>query len=59
MIWYLMVPPSHEYLAELEPLGWIHTQPNELPQLSPQVGYRGRPQEAPRTSRLTRRISKD
>ena len=28
---------SHEYLSELEPLGWIHTQPNELPQLSPQV----------------------
>jgi len=28
--------PSHEYLSELEPLGWIHTQPNELPQLSPQ-----------------------
>ena len=21
---------------EMEPLGWIHTQPNELPQLSPQ-----------------------
>ena len=28
--------PQHEYLKELEPLGWIHTQPNELPQLSPQ-----------------------
>jgi len=28
--------PSHEYLTDLEPLGWIHTQPNELPQLSPQ-----------------------
>jgi len=28
--------PDHEYLKELEPLGWIHTQPNELPQLSPQ-----------------------
>merc|ERR1711963_850877 len=28
--------PGHEYLNELEPLGWIHTQPNELPQLSPQ-----------------------
>ncbi|MCL4147963.1 UNVERIFIED_CONTAM: hypothetical protein GTU68_027590, partial [Idotea baltica] len=27
--------PQHEYLNELEPLGWIHTQPNELPQLSP------------------------
>ena len=28
--------PQHEYLKDLEPLGWIHTQPNELPQLSPQ-----------------------
>jgi len=28
--------PGHEYLKEMEPLGWIHTQPNELPQLSPQ-----------------------
>jgi len=27
--------PEHEYLEDLEPLGWIHTQPNELPQLSP------------------------
>ncbi|KAI8804010.1 NUC071 domain-containing protein [Cladochytrium replicatum] len=27
--------PEHEYLADYEPLGWIHTQPNELPQLSP------------------------
>lgn len=24
------------HLQEMEPLGWIHTQPNELPQLSPQ-----------------------
>jgi len=23
-------------MQEMEPLGWIHTQPNELPQLSPQ-----------------------
>ena len=22
-------------VQEMEPLGWIHTQPNELPQLSP------------------------
>lgn len=29
--------PQDEYLGEMEPLGWIHTQPNELPQLSPQV----------------------
>eukprot|EP00731_Ephydatia_muelleri_P023645 Em0015g1228a len=28
--------PSHEYLKDMEPLGWVHTQPNELPQLSPQ-----------------------
>ena len=23
--------PSHEYLEELEPLGWVHTQPHETP----------------------------
>jgi len=28
--------PEHQYLKGLEPLGWVHTQPNELPQLSPQ-----------------------
>ncbi|XP_026190475.1 pre-mRNA-processing-splicing factor 8 [Cyclospora cayetanensis] len=28
--------PSHPYIADLEPLGWIHTQPNENPQLLPQ-----------------------
>jgi len=28
--------PEHEYLEDLEPLGWIHTQPNELPHLAPQ-----------------------
>ena len=28
--------PRHQYLDDLEPLGWVHTQPNELPQLSPQ-----------------------
>ena len=28
--------PSHEYLDDLEPLGWIHTQPRELPYLSPE-----------------------
>eukprot|EP00054_Salpingoeca_dolichothecata_P008277 m.47246 g.47246 ORF g.47246 m.47246 type:complete len:2320 (+) comp17625_c1_seq1:72-7031(+) len=27
--------PDHEYLETYEPLGWIHTQPNEMPQLSP------------------------
>ncbi|RUS28601.1 PRP8 domain IV core-domain-containing protein, partial [Jimgerdemannia flammicorona] len=28
--------PEHEYLADLEPLGWIHTQPQELMNMSPQ-----------------------
>ena len=28
--------PEHDFLADMEPLGWIHTQPNELPQLAPQ-----------------------
>lgn len=28
--------PNHDDLNELEPLGWIHTQPNELPYLSPE-----------------------
>ncbi|KAJ1893687.1 pre-mRNA-splicing factor 8, partial [Kickxella alabastrina] len=28
--------PNHEYLRDLEPLGWIHTMPNELSHLSPQ-----------------------
>ena len=27
--------PEHDSLRDLEPLGWLHTQPNELPQLSP------------------------
>ncbi|KAL1925735.1 uncharacterized protein VTP21DRAFT_618 [Calcarisporiella thermophila] len=27
--------PDHDYLKDMEPLGWVHTQPNELPQLSP------------------------
>lgn len=27
--------PDSEYLEGLEPLGWLHTQPNELAQLSP------------------------
>jgi pre-mRNA-processing factor 8 len=31
------LPNNHHYLNDMEPLGWIHTQPNELPQLSPQV----------------------
>ena len=29
--------PDHDYLRDLEPLGWIHTQPNEAPQMAPQV----------------------
>ncbi|CAM2704830.1 unnamed protein product [Rotaria socialis] len=28
--------PEHESFKDMEPLGWIHTQPKELPQLSPQ-----------------------
>jgi len=28
--------PEHELLKTMEPLGWIHTQPNESPQLAPQ-----------------------
>jgi pre-mRNA-processing factor 8 len=27
--------PGDDLLEDLEPLGWLHTQPNELPQLSP------------------------
>ena len=48
LVWWCYDPPSkvhlpkkmpeHPYLEEMEPLGWIHTQPNELPQLNPQVG---------------------
>ncbi len=29
--------PEHDYLRDLEPLGWLHTQPNELLQMSAQV----------------------
>jgi len=28
--------PDHPHLKNMEPLGWIHTQPNELPQLPSQ-----------------------
>ena len=28
-------PPSHSYLSDLEPLGWIHTQPTESTEISP------------------------
>ncbi|CAJ1381669.1 unnamed protein product [Effrenium voratum] len=28
--------PDHDHLRDLEPLGWIHTQPQEQPHLSPQ-----------------------
>merc|ERR1711871_1899054 len=27
--------PDHDHLADLEPLGWIHTQPSQLQMLSP------------------------
>jgi pre-mRNA-processing factor 8 len=30
------LPENEEYLGDLEPLGWLHTQPSELPQLPPQ-----------------------
>ena len=29
--------PENDFLKDLEPLGWLHTQPNELRQLPPQV----------------------
>ena len=28
---------TYDFLNDLEPLGWMHTQLNELPQLMPQV----------------------
>jgi len=28
--------PEHDYIKDMEPLGWLHTQPSELPQLPPQ-----------------------
>ncbi|KAL3154210.1 Pre-mRNA-processing-splicing factor 8A [Trebouxia sp. C0010 RCD-2024] len=28
--------PEHDYLRDLEPLGWLHTQPNEQPQMASQ-----------------------
>ncbi|KAH0879773.1 hypothetical protein HID58_067167 [Brassica napus] len=31
-----VVLPENDLLNGLEPLGWLHTQPNELPELSPQ-----------------------
>ncbi len=31
--------PEHDYLRDLEPLGWLHTQPNELLQMSAQVHH--------------------
>lgn len=27
--------PDHDYLRDLEPLGWLHTQPHESPQMAP------------------------
>ncbi len=42
--------PEHPFLDDLEPLGWIHTQPNELPQLSPNdVVFHARKMEASKT----------
>ena len=31
--------PEHDYLRDLEPLGWLHTQPNELTQMAAQVSH--------------------
>ena len=42
--------PEHDYLADLEPLGWMHTQPNELLQMSAQA-------RATRTPRLMKSAS--
>lgn len=36
-----MTLPDHDYLKDLEPLGWIHTQPNELSHMAPQVCSHG------------------
>jgi pre-mRNA-processing factor 8 len=36
---HVIVPnqmPEHEFLKDMEPLGWLHTQPSELPQLPAQ-----------------------
>ncbi|KAF6148346.1 hypothetical protein GIB67_025565 [Kingdonia uniflora] len=33
--------PEYDFLNDLKPLGWMHTQPNELPQLSPQAESNG------------------
>ena len=35
--------PCHHPLEDIEPLGWLHTQLNELPQLSPQVSTPSNP----------------
>jgi hypothetical protein len=37
----LTISSEHDYLKDLEPLGWLHTQPNELPQMAPQVSVMG------------------
>lgn len=31
--------PEHDYLSDLEPLGWLHTQPNEQIQMAPQASF--------------------
>ncbi|CAF5015748.1 unnamed protein product, partial [Rotaria sp. Silwood1] len=35
IVYLLNLLPQYEYIKNMEPLGWIHTQPNGLPQLSP------------------------
>ena len=44
--------PEHEYLEDLEPLGWLHTQPNESPQLP---GGRVRARAHPRAEQIVGR----
>lgn len=34
--WFCFFSKPLSFCQEMEPLGWIHTQPNESPQLSPQ-----------------------
>ena len=46
--------PEHEYLEDLEPLGWLHTQPNESPQLPRRTCARTRASSS-RTNRGTAR----
>ncbi|CAM9609570.1 unnamed protein product [Heterosigma akashiwo] len=46
--------PDHDHLEGLEPLGWLHTQPNELPQLPPQARRTRPPLPCPALSKTKR-----